>query len=168
MVVLLSPMARTLTSGEIAALRPLFGGEIDYRRVRIHRGAQINPFALIAHQNGNPAIALGRHIYIAGRHYQDDYAGSREAFAGFVAHEMVHVWQWANGRLNPVRYLWQYWTWPHHGYDIRDVTSQSRFDDLGYDQQAEVVRLYLLGEVARLGPVLAQRFPVEHSPAGWG
>ncbi|MEI7933112.1 MAG: DUF4157 domain-containing protein [Alphaproteobacteria bacterium] len=157
---LLGRMARPLTAGEIAALRPVFGDELNYPNVRIHRGAGLNLRALIAHLNGNPAIALGRHIHIAAAHYRDDYAGDLNAFAGFIAHEAVHVWQWTKGRLNPVRYLWQYWTWLHHGYDIRAVTAESRFDDLGYDQQAEAVRLYVLGDVARLGPVLTQRLPL--------
>jgi hypothetical protein len=157
-------MSRSLTPGEIALLRPWFGKALDYGAIRVHRGHDLNPFAAAAFFNRNPAIALGRHIHVMKRHYRDDYAaGPLADFAGFVAHEATHVWQWRTGRFNPLTYFWQYWTWPHHGYDIRKVTAQARFDSLGYDQQAEVVRWAVIwAGTARgdeLRAVLEQRLP---------
>jgi hypothetical protein len=126
--------SRSLTDGEIALLRPWFGEALDYAAVRVHCGHGFNPFAAAAFLNRNPAIALGRHIHVMRRFYRDDFAGGPLAdFAGFVAHEAVHVWQWRTGRFNPFKYFWQYWTWPRNGYDIRLVNENTRFDDLGYD-----------------------------------
>ncbi len=163
-------LRRGLTAAEISGLRPLFGEVLGYGDVRVHRGAGLNPLAMIAFINGNPAIALGRHIHIAAALYRDDYAPDREAFGHFIVHEAVHVWQWASGRFNPLVYLWQYNTRPGHGYDIAAVTAESRFDGLGYDQQAEVARHYFIGEcngdparrarAAQLRPVLVQALPL--------
>ena len=149
---------RALTDGETAALRTLFGAAIDYDRVRLHCGWAGNPIALIAFANRNAAIALGRHIHIAGPWFRDDYADDPEAFSHFVAHEAVHVWQWTSGRFNPARYFWQYFTRPRHGYDISGVTAESRFEGLGYEQQAEVARTVAMG-VHGLRPLLAQAYP---------
>ncbi len=160
-------VSRPLTQGEMAGLRPVFGDAVDVQRVRVHRGWDGNLLALAAFWFGNRAIALGRHIHVARGAYRDDYAGDAAGLGDFIVHEMVHVWQWAGRRLNPALYLSQYLTWPHRGYDVRHVTAASRFDALGYDQQAEVARLWFLAtcgagavsDAERLGPVLHQCFP---------
>jgi len=157
-------VSRGLTEGEIEMLRPWFGAALDYGAIRIHCGHGFNPFAAAAFFNRNPAVALGRHIHVMKRHYRPDYAGGPVAdFAAFVAHEAVHVWQWREGRFNPLKYLWQYWTWPRNGYDIRKVRAATRFDALGYDQQAEVMRWAVIEAGTERGlmlrRVLAQRLP---------
>ncbi len=162
-------MSRGLTEGEIQLLRPWFGAALVYGVVRIHCGHGFNPLAAAAFFNRNPAVALGLHIHVMKRHYRADFSKEPLAeFAAFVAHEAVHVWQWREGRFNPLKYLWQYWTWPCNGYDIRKVTAASRFATLGYDQQAEVMRWAVIeagtehGEMLRA--VMAQRLPIVNFP----
>jgi len=95
--------SRPLTDGEIALARPLFGDALDYRRVRIRHGAGWNPVALLAFANGNPAITLGRAIYVQGDLADQEPGG--EAGRLFL-HELVHVWQYR--MLGIARFLLRY------------------------------------------------------------
>lgn len=139
-------MFRSLTIGEIAGLRPIFGEELDYRAVRVHRGADFNPVAWLAFRLRNEAIALGQEIYVRPAHYRDDYAAGPRAGLAFLAHEATHVWQWRTGRFHPARYWREWLTLPARGYAIDHLPVDTPFQDMAYEQQAEVVRQCALGD----------------------
>jgi hypothetical protein len=83
---------RPLTAGEIGLARAAFGGTIDYARVRMSDGADVNPIAHIAFFMGNPAIALGSTVYF-GRDFCPDFSAPGRDRRTFI-HEMAHVWQY--------------------------------------------------------------------------
>jgi Domain of unknown function (DUF4157) len=87
------PSARTLTSGEEAQLRKVFGNNIDLSNVRIVNGAGYNPDAKIAFDiGGNPAITEGNTVYIRSDGYMADFSKDPEAIRT-LAHEFTHVQQ---------------------------------------------------------------------------
>src|SRR5436190_1142325 len=96
--------ARPLTQGEIALVEPVFGNALAYGRVRIRHGAGWNPIPMLAFANGNPAITLGRTIYV--RDPVADFAEEAEARRRLFVHEMMHVWQYR--ALGLVRFLLRY------------------------------------------------------------
>jgi hypothetical protein len=87
------PSARTLTSGEEAQLRKVFGNNIDLSNVRIVNGAGYNPDAKIAFDvGGNPAITEGNTVYIRSDKYVADFSKDPKAIRT-LAHEFAHVQQ---------------------------------------------------------------------------
>jgi Domain of unknown function (DUF4157) len=87
------PNARTLTSGEEAQLRKVFGNNIDLSNVRIVDGAGYNPDAKIAFDiGGNPAITEGNTVYIRSDGYKADFSKDPEDIRT-LAHEFTHVYQ---------------------------------------------------------------------------
>ncbi|HZF93967.1 MAG TPA: DUF4157 domain-containing protein [Allosphingosinicella sp.] len=86
---------RTLSAGEVALLRPIFGERLDYERVRLNDGYGINHIAALALSSpAADAVTLRRTIYF-GRHLADDFAEASLIGQGLLAHELVHVMQWA-------------------------------------------------------------------------
>ena len=80
---------RPLAAGEIAMASLLFGGAIDYSRVRIYRRRYL-PFGL---QPRNCAMTPNGAMYFHKSCCLTDFsAGSVHARHWFM-HEMVHVWQ---------------------------------------------------------------------------
>ena len=87
------PSARTLTSGEEAQLRKVFGNNIDLSNVRIVNGAGRNPDAKIAFDiGGNPAITEGNTVYIKSDGYKADFSKDPDDIRT-LAHEFAHVYQ---------------------------------------------------------------------------
>jgi hypothetical protein len=87
------PSARTLTSGEEAQLRKVFGNNIDLSNVRIVNGAGYNPDAKIAFDvGGNPAITEGNTVYIKSDGYKADFSKDAKGIRT-LAHEFAHVQQ---------------------------------------------------------------------------
>lgn len=70
--------SRRLTSQEIEMLREVYGGEVDYRKVRIHDNHWTSNVA------GVGAFVIGNNIQISGK-----YVGDRK----ILIHETAHVWQ---------------------------------------------------------------------------
>lgn len=88
------PSARTLTTGETAALRRAFGNSVDLGNVRIVDGPGHNPDAAIAFNvGGNPAITEGNTVYIRSDHYAKDLSSTAEGVNTLV-HEFTHVRQY--------------------------------------------------------------------------
>lgn len=81
---------RTLTAGEIALARSVFGDSIDYARVRVHARRYIffQPAASGMTPNG--------HVYACGDAHRSDYAACDIDRRAFFIHEMAHVWQHQN------------------------------------------------------------------------
>jgi hypothetical protein len=88
-----SEHSRCLTSGEIACCRRLFGGAIDYEKVRIHaRG-----WFWFGLQWRRTAMAPDGHIWFRPEDFCDDFTLEPAWRLLWFMHEMVHVWQWQLG-----------------------------------------------------------------------
>lgn len=80
-------MARGLTAGEIRMASLLFGGAIDYTRVRVHNRRYM-PF-----QPRNCAMTPNGSIYFHHSCFLPDYSEGNPTVVHWFMHEMVHVWQ---------------------------------------------------------------------------
>jgi hypothetical protein len=100
--------ARRLTDGEIALARRAFGDEPPYDKVRLCRGAGMNPAAAIAFMRRNPAITLVRTIYFK-KPWHEDFSSADADSKADLLHEMTHILQYH--RLGVVgfglRYAWE-------------------------------------------------------------
>jgi hypothetical protein len=81
-------MARGLTPGEIAMASLLFGGAIDYARVRVHDRRYL-PLL----QPKNCAMSPSGSIYFHQSCFLPDYSLGNPTVIHWFMHEMVHVWQ---------------------------------------------------------------------------
>ena len=80
---------RFLTSLEQDLAASMFGGAIDYDRVRVHRRKWI-PF-----QPRDWTMAPDGHLWFhpQAAHYRDCFGCATPALQGHFIHEMTHVWQ---------------------------------------------------------------------------
>ncbi len=84
--------SRGLTPGELEIARSVFGGSIDYSKVRIHNDTS-NMF-----QSKDTTVTPNGEMYCGADSYSDDF--SKGDVHRFV-HEMTHIWQYQNNVLNP-------------------------------------------------------------------
>jgi len=129
--------SRSLTSGEVAICRSLFGDAIDYSKVLLIKGKW---WPL---QPRNAAMAPSGNIYfhpVAGG-WSEDF--SREALGrqAFFIHEMTHVWQAQRG--GPLYLPLMRHPFCRYSYALRP---RKRFGDYGLEQQAEIVRHRFLAD----------------------
>jgi hypothetical protein len=134
---------RSLTPGETALARSIFGAAIDYSRVRLVK-RKWWPF-----HPRNAAMAPLGHIYfhpLAGG-WSDDFSAEPLGRQGFFIHEMTHVWQTqAKGRFY---LLLMRHPWCRYGYTIEPGKPFERY---GLEQQAEIVRdIFLAARGASIG-----------------
>lgn len=127
-------IARPLTSGEIALARLVFGGAIDYRRVRVHNTRFI-PFL----QRKDVCITPNGELYFHATRYRDDFSLATEREQHWFMHEMTHVWQHQLGY--PV--LWRGALRLGLNYDY-DVSPELRLCDFNMEAQAEVLADYFV------------------------
>jgi hypothetical protein len=156
-------MARPYLPAETAMLARIFGDSIDYGRVRIARGAGANLVALGAFQRKAPAITLGRTIHYRDDFYRDDFT-VRVDDAILLAHETTHIWQYQTRLgeiLGPASVALDTLRHGNAAYEVADLTAETPFNSLGYEQQAEAVLEYakaMLGghaaNLARYGAIL--------------
>lgn len=133
--------ARPYRSTEIEALTPIFGGSIDYARVRLRCGPGLNPVAALAFANRTPAITLGRTIYFAASAWREDFTAEGGDFP-LLAHETTHIWQYQTrlGEIvGPVSVALDSLLRGPNPYAVAHLTAEARFEALGYEQQAEAV-----------------------------
>lgn len=83
---------RSLTTGEIALAKTVFGFTIDYSTVWIHKDSYL-PFDL---QDKNTAMTPNGELYFRDT-YRDDFSQSTDDFQHLFIHEMSHVWQRTKG-----------------------------------------------------------------------
>lgn len=138
--------SRSLTDGEIALARSVFGDAIDYRRVRLVRGKwwPLQPRGIVMAPTGNI------HFHPADQRWCEDFAAAPLDLQGLLVHELTHVWQ-AQTRG---RFYLPLMRHPFCRYSYEIVPGR-RFERYGLEQQAELVRHAFL---ARHGVRLAQ-FP---------
>ena len=141
---------RPLTEAERNLAASMFGGAIDYDRVRIH-AAKWWPF-----QPRRIAMAPDGHIWFHphGELFCDDFCGQSLGAQGMFIHEMTHVWQ-AQRRGRWYLPLMRH-PFCRYDYAIRPGWTLEKY---GIEQQAEIVRhAFLLRQGAHLrgAPPLAQ------------
>ena len=123
--------SRSLTDGEIAMARSVFGDAIDYGRVRIvcgkwwpfqHRGIVMAPTGSIHFHPDDPRLV-------------EDFSAAPLELQGLLIHELTHVWQTqTRGRV----YL-PLMRHPFCRYAY-DLVPGRAFGLYGLEQQAELVR----------------------------
>ena len=122
---------RSLTRGEIALARSMFGGAIDYTRVKVKR-RKFFPL----HPPGVTMAPMGHlHFHPEAEHYCDDFAEAALHHQAHFIHEMVHVWQ-AQTRGRWYLVLLRH-PWCRYDYTLKPGLPLERY---GIEQQAEMVR----------------------------
>jgi hypothetical protein len=123
--------SRSLTSGEIALARSVFGDAIDYSRVRLVHGKWW-PFQL-----PRSAMAPTGNIYFHpdGGGWSEDFSKEPLHSQGFFVHELTHVWQAQKGG----RFYLPLMRHPFCRYRYEFVPGRP-FRHYGLEQQAEIVR----------------------------
>ena len=123
--------ARFLTPGEVELARGMFGGAIDYDRVRIVRRKwwPFQPRSTVMAPTGNI------HFHPDSLLYRDDFAAAPISLQALFIHEMTHVWQAQKGG----RFYLPLMRHPfcRYGYQL---APGRRFDRYGLEQQAEIMR----------------------------
>lgn len=140
---------RSLTSGEIVLATTVFKKEISYEKVKIFN----SKWTLF--QSTNRAMAPNGNIYYpeGNSDYSVDFSKSSNIHskATFI-HELAHVWQHQKGVNVILKGAFQ------RDYDYLPLTIKTKFDDLGIEQQAQLIRdyYYLLNNFHGKGwPVLS-------------
>lgn len=129
---------RPLTPAEIMFARSVFGGTIDYERVRIHR-RRWWPL-----QSRSVAMSPDGDIWFHPESglWQEDFTAAPLALQALFVHELVHVWQHQRGVCLPLA------RHPFCRYHYR-LTPGWPLKRYGLEQQAEIVKhAFLLSEGA--------------------
>jgi hypothetical protein len=128
---------RSLTDGEIALARSIFGNSIDYRPVRLVK-RKWWPF-----QPRNAAMApTGNiHFHPHGTMWSEDFATEPLGRQGLFIHEMTHVWQTQTRGLFYLPLMRH--PFCRYRYELQDGRP---FDRYGLEQQAEIVRHRFLAD----------------------
>jgi hypothetical protein len=140
--------SRSLTAGEVALARTIFGDAIDYPRVRLIRGKWW-PF-----HPRNAAMAPSGDIWFhpdAGG-WSDDFSKEPLSRQGFFIHEMTHVWQAQKGG----RFYLPLMRHPFCRYAYR-LEPEKPFGRYGLEQQAEIVRHRFLADRGVAIPIVPPR-----------
>ena len=138
--------SRSLTSGEVALARSMFGDTIDYDRVRIVRGKwwPLQPRGVVMAPTGNI------HFHPADPRWSGDFSKEPLEVQGLFVHEMTHVWQ----TQTRGRFYLPLMRHPFCRYSYELVPDRP-FWRYGLEQQAEIVRHAFL---AARGVMVAQPF----------
>jgi hypothetical protein len=136
---------RSLTPGEIALARSIFGDAIDYSIVRLVKGKwwPLQPRNAAMAPNGN----IYFHPHAGG--WSEDFGLEPVYRQGFFIHEMTHVWQAQRGG----RFYLPLMRHPfcRYGYSL---APGKRFGRYGIEQQAEIVRHRFLAERGVTPPIV--------------
>lgn len=139
-------MARGLTPGEIAMASLLFGGAIDYSRVRIH-GRRYLPL-----QPKNCAMSPNGSIYFHRSCFLPDYSLGNPTVIHWFMHEMVHVWQHQLGY--PVRLRGAIRLGLSYHYELREGADLA---DYNMEAQGELLADYFALKFLQLPRIVRQR-----------
>lgn len=121
--------SRPLTPGERNLAASMFGGAIDYDRVKLHRKKWF-PFHPVKTLMA-PTGSIWFHP--KGPHWRDDFADAPLGLQGLFLHEMTHVWQYQSGIFLPIK------RHPFCRYDYA-LKPGWPLQKYGLEQQAEIVR----------------------------
>jgi hypothetical protein len=138
--------SRSLTPGEIALSRSVFGDAIDYSKVRMVRRKwwPFQPRSAAMAPTGNI------HFHPHGDLWSEDFAAEPLHRQGLFIHEMTHVWQ-AQTRGRFYLPLMRH-PFCRYAYTVEEGRPFGRY---GLEQQAEIVRHAFLAQ---------HGFPLPHQP----
>ncbi|MFN4144167.1 hypothetical protein, partial [Aestuariivirga sp.] len=123
--------SRLMTEGEIAMAQDVFGGDVDYSKVKVFN----RKFRFF--QQRGVAMAPNGNIYFHPADYMDDFSTSTMGNRAWFMHEMTHVWQHQRG-INV------YSAALDRRYDYRPLALGKAFQSYGLEQQADIVQDYFL------------------------
>lgn len=123
--------SRSLTPGEIALAKSMFGDAIDYRRVKIVRGQwwPLQPRGIVMAPTGNI------HFHPADPRWSEDFSRAPLELQGLLIHELTHVWQ----TQTRGRFYLPLMRHPFCRYSYAILPGRP-FERYGLEQQAEMVR----------------------------
>ena len=125
------PQSRSLTEGEVALARSMFGDAIDYRRVRLIRGK----WWPLQHRGIVMAPTGNIHFHPDDPRLVEDFSKAPLELQGLLIHELTHVWQ-AQTRGRFYLPLMRH-PFCRYGYEL---VQDRPFGRYGLEQQAEIVR----------------------------
>jgi hypothetical protein len=140
-------MARGLTAGEIAMASLLFGGAIDYARVRVHDRRYL-PLV----QPKNCAMTPNGSIYFHHSCFLPDYSLGNPSVVHWFMHEMVHVWQHQLGY--PVRLRGAIRLGLSYHYELREGATLA---DYNMEAQGDLLADYFALKFLRHPRIVRQR-----------
>ena len=130
---------RLLTGGEISLGCKVFGGEIDYRRVRIFREKYVffQPVDTTMAPDGD--IWLHPKSALACGSAMEDFSKASLGIRAHFIHEMTHVWQYQHG-IDPIaeKVCMFFRHGPRGGYHYTLVPGKI-FTDYNIEQQACII-----------------------------
>ena len=149
-------MKRSLTSGEIAMARLVFGDAIDYARVAIHAKGYL-PFGL---QHPNVVMAPNGAIYFGARLHRPDFSLEPPGWQVLFMHEMTHIWQFQLGYRLKMHGLRIALTGGYRGkraylYDSRRDETRD-FSTFNMEQQGDLIAHYFGARHLRLAEYAGQ------------
>ena len=123
------PSGRTMTSREIALARTVFGGALDYAKIRIHKRKWwwFQPRKITMAPDGHLWFHPNSDLFC------DDFCDRNLSLQGLFIHELVHVWQHQSGISLPLK------RHPFCRYDY-SLKPGWKLQQYGIEQQAEIVR----------------------------
>lgn len=135
--------ARPLTAAELTEASRVLGGLVDFSKVDVVNGTGFDPRAWGPNTTGH-FVTLENTIHVPGSYYRADLSQDLTMMATLV-HELGHVFQY---QTDP-NYHWTKAAaegLKANTYNI-DLDSSPTYRALGYEQQAEVIRLYYVAIV---------------------
>jgi hypothetical protein len=145
-------MTRGLTPGEIAMASLLFGGAIDYARVRVH-----NRRYLPLLQPKNCCMTPNGSMYFHHSCFLPDYSLGNPTVIHWFIHEMVHVWQHQLGY--PVRLRGAIRLGLSYHYELREGAALA---DYNMEAQGDLLADYFALKFLRHPRVMRQRRHAHH------
>lgn len=130
---------RSLTEGEIALAKTIFGDAIDYKKVTLY-GRKISRF-----QPDNFNAAPDGNLYMI-RNYSDDFSKSPAEDKAALMHELTHVWQIQNNTMNLKVAFVKETLKAKFNYAATNKYTLQKGKDLnqyGFEQQAGIVEDYI-------------------------
>ena len=140
-------MARGLTPGEIEMASLLFGGAIDYTRVRVHDRRYL-PLV----QPKNCAMTPNGSIYFHPSCFLPDYSLGNPTVIHWFMHEMAHVWQHQIGY--PVRLRGAIRIRLSYHYELREGATLA---DYNMEAQGDLLADYFALKFLRHPRIMRQR-----------
>lgn len=186
---------RPLSEGEEAFAKAFHGDGLDTSKVRIIRNPAIKLYVATVpfpprktcqenilpppkgtHFTGSPAATvLFNKITVNPDAHARDYMAAWPRAANlraamFLAHELVHTWQWQHRkrtRYHPLKAAREHQL--HEDPYLFDLNTTAQFLDFGYEQQGAIAAEYVCcaalapkaARTARLKELLGEEFPIE-------
>lgn len=151
---MMADSTREMTAGEHALAKAVFGNDFntDGIHLRFHESAPRHAFTLFSNELRGSALAFVNTRQANDIHFVDtdvhakDYGRANDMGwrGGVFIHEMTHVWQARQSTAAPFCANYDY-----------TLTDQSKFEDFCNEQQAEILRSYVMRFIIPSHPLMA-------------